>query len=62
MIRKGDHAASCHGRSDIISRHDRVRDTIMTACSSANLSPVREQKHLRPEKIQDQATCICQVL
>ena len=33
-------------RGDIISRHDRVRDTIMTACSSANLSPVYEQKHL----------------
>ena len=46
----GDHAVSCHGRGDIISRHDRVRDTKMTACSSANLSPVCEQKHLLPEK------------
>ena len=46
----GDHAVSYHGRGDIISRHDRVRDTIMTACSSANLSPVWEQKHLLPEK------------
>ena len=45
----GDHAVSCHGRGDIISRHDRVRDTIMTASSSANLSPVCEQKHLLPE-------------
>ena len=42
----GDHAVSCHGRGNIISRHDRVRDTIMKACSSANLSPVCEQKHL----------------
>ena len=45
----GDHAVSCHGRGDIISRHDRVRDRIMTASSSANLSPVCEQKHLLPE-------------
>ena len=45
----GDHAVSCHGRGDIISRHDRVRDTTMTACPSANLSPVCEQKHLLPE-------------
>ena len=45
----GDHSVSCHGRGDIISRHDRVRDTTMTACSSANLSPVCEQKHLLPE-------------
>ena len=45
----GDRAVSCQGRGDIISRHDRVRDTIMTACSSANLSPVCEQKHLLPE-------------
>ena len=41
----GDHDV-CHGRGDIISRHDRIRDTIMAACSSANLSPVCEQKHL----------------
>ena len=45
----GDHAVSCHGRGDIISRHDRVRDAIMAACSSANLSPVCEQKYLLPE-------------
>ena len=45
----GDHAVSCHGRDNIISRHDRVRDTIMTACSSANFSPVCEQKHFLPE-------------
>ena len=44
----GDHAVSCHGRGDIIS-HDRVRDTITTACSSANFSPACEQKHLLQE-------------
>ena len=44
----GDDAVSCHGRGDIISRHDRVRDTTMTACSSANLSPVFLQKYLLP--------------
>ena len=46
----GDHAVSCHGRGDIISRHDRVRDIVMTACSPANLSPVCEQKHLPENK------------
>ena len=45
----GDHAVSCHKRGDIISRHDRVRDAIMAACSSANLSPVCEQEHLLPQ-------------
>ena len=45
----GDDAVSCYGRSNIISRHDRVRDTIMATCSSTNLSPVCEQKHLLPE-------------
>ena len=45
----GDHILSCHGRGDIISRHDRVRDTIMAACLSANRSPVSEQEHLLPE-------------
>ena len=46
----GDHAVSCHGRGDIISRRDRAQDAIMAAYSSANISPVCEQKHLLPEK------------
>ena len=45
----GDHALSCHGRGDMISRHDRVRDRIFAACSTANLSPVCEQKNLIPD-------------
>ena len=33
----------------MISRHDRVRDRIFIACSTANLSPVCEQKNLIPD-------------
>ena len=40
----GDDALSCHGRGDMISRHDRVRDRIFAACSTANLAPIYEQK------------------
>ena len=58
----GDHAVSCHGRGDIIPRHDRVRDTILTACSSANLSPDVSQNIFCRKIIQDQATCFCPVL
>ena len=39
---------ACHDRGDAISRHDRIRDQIVSACSSANLSPVVE-KSLIPE-------------
>ena len=42
----GDHALSCHGRGDMISRHDRLRDGIFAACLTANLAPVCEQKNL----------------
>ena len=45
----GDHTLSCHGRGDMISRHDRVRDRIFAACSIANLSPVCELKNLIPD-------------
>ena len=45
----GDHAASCHGRGDMISRHDRIRDKIISACSGALLSPISEQKSLLPD-------------
>ena len=45
----GDHAIACHGREDAIARHDRIRDKIVSACSSANLSPVVEKKNLIPE-------------
>ena len=42
----GDHAIACHGRGDSIAKHDRIRDKIMSACSSANLSPVVEKRIL----------------
>ena len=45
----GYHAVACHGRGDMISRHDRLRDNFFSACSAANLSPVCEQKNLIPE-------------
>ena len=40
---------SCHGRGDMISRHDRIRDKIISACSGALLSPIFEQKSLLPD-------------
>ena len=42
----GDHAVICHGRVDAISRHDRIRDRIASACSAANLSQVIEKQNL----------------
>ena len=40
---------SYHGRGDMISRHDRIRDKIISACSRALLSPICEQKSLLPD-------------
>ena len=45
----GDHAVSCNGRGDMISRHDRIRDKIISACSGPILSPISEQKSLLPD-------------
>ena len=45
----GDHAVACHGRGDAISRHDRIRNRIASACSAANLSPVIEKRNLIAE-------------
>ena len=45
----GDHAVSCHGRGDMISRHDRIRNKVIWAGSGALLSPVSEQKSLLPD-------------
>ena len=45
----GDHAVSCHGRGDMISRHDRIQDKSISACSGALLSPISEQKSLLPD-------------
>ena len=44
-----DHAVACHGKGDAISRHDRIRDRIASACSAANLSPVIEKRDLIAE-------------
>ena len=40
----GDHAIACQGRGDAIAKHDRIRDKIVSACSSANLSPVMKKR------------------
>ena len=45
----GDHAVSCHDRGDMISRYDRIRDKIISACSGVLLSPICEQKSLLPD-------------
>ena len=45
----GDHAVACHGRGDAISRHDRFRDRIASACSAANLSSVIEKRNFIAE-------------
>ena len=42
----GDHAMSSHGRGDMISCHDRIRDKIISACLWAILSPIWEHKSL----------------
>ena len=44
----GDHVVACHGRRDAISRHDRIRNHIASACSD-NLSPVIEKRNLIAE-------------
>ena len=41
-----DNAVICHGIGDAISRHDRIRDRIASACSAANLSPVIKKRKL----------------
>ena len=45
----GDHAVSCHGRGDMIFRHNCIRDKIIPACSGAFLSPISQQKSLLPD-------------
>ena len=45
----GDHAVNCHGMEEAISRHDRIRDRIASACSAANLYPVIEKCNLIAE-------------
>ena len=40
---------ACHCRGDAIARLDRIRGKIVSACSSANLSPVVEKKNLIQE-------------
>ena len=45
----GVHAVSCHGGGDMISRHDRIGDKIISACSGALLSPISQQKSSLPD-------------
>ena len=42
----GDHAITCPGHGDRIFRHDRIRDAIFSAATSAALSPRKEEKDL----------------
>ena len=44
-----DFSVACHGKKYAISRHDRFRDFIASACSAANLSPVVENLNLIAE-------------
>ena len=37
---------SCHGRGNLVTCHDRIRDRIRPASSGAELSPICEQKIL----------------
>ena len=45
----GDHAVACHGRGDAISRHDRIRNRIASACLAVNLSPKIEKRNFIAE-------------
>ena len=45
----GDLANACHGREDAIGKHERVRDKIVSPCSSALLSPVVEKRTSFPK-------------
>ena len=45
----GDHAISCATDGERIFRHDRLRDAIYDAASSAALAPKREAPHLFPD-------------
>ena len=41
----GDHAVACLGKGDEISRHDRIRDRIASACSAASFWPICCSRH-----------------
>ena len=45
----GDHAVTCHGRDDMILRHNRLIDKIISPCRAANQSPFCEHKNRIPE-------------
>ena len=45
----GDHANTCHGQDDMILRHNRLVDKIISPCRAANQSPLCEQKNLVSE-------------
>ena len=55
----GDHALGCHGRRDMISRHDRVRYRIFATCSTQNLAPYANRKIGFRIKTQGQQTYTC---
>ena len=45
----GVHDVSLNGWGDMIARHNRLWDKTISACSANNLSPIREQKNVKPE-------------
>ena len=45
----GSHVVSCHGRGDMISRHGRIWEKIISKCSGALLSPICEHKNSLPD-------------
>ena len=51
----GDHAVSCHGRGDMISRHDRIRGKIISAAREPFCHPSLNRKVYYPTITPDRA-------
>ena len=47
----GDHSLGCSKTGDRIARHNILRDVIFEAAASADLGPVKEERHLLPGTI-----------
>ena len=47
----GDHSLGCGKSGDRIARHNMLRDVIFETASSADLGPIREERHLLPGTI-----------
>ena len=51
MDTPGHKTVACHGQGKMVSRHNRLRDKIISFSIDVNLSPVCEQRNLIPEAI-----------